>query len=134
MKPYLKNIRDEKISDQSKGNSKGFVLADGTAIVGVYLNISNCKDDKSYCGDFYIVTNGGDLYSDKASKTIGKYGFSFILRKNRIEPSGASDSAFKNSCLTGKRYSDCTAWVILNGNMDYLHCKDLEWGGKTKCD
>lgn len=134
MKPYLKNIRDEKISDQSTGKSKGYVLADGTSIVGVYLNVSNCKDDKSNCGDFYIVTNGGDLYSDKASKTIGKYGFSFILRKNRIEPSGASASVFENSCLTGKRYSNCTAWVILNGNMDYLHCKDLEWGGKTKCD
>ena len=27
----------------------------------------------------------------------------------------------------------CTAWVIYNGNMDYLHCNDLSWHGKTKC-
>ena len=27
----------------------------------------------------------------------------------------------------------CAAWVIYNGNMDYLHCNDLDWNGKTKC-
>lgn len=27
----------------------------------------------------------------------------------------------------------CTAWVIFNENMDYLHCDDLSWNGKTKC-
>ena len=27
----------------------------------------------------------------------------------------------------------CTAWVIYNENMDYLHCDDLSWGGKHKC-
>ena len=26
-----------------------------------------------------------------------------------------------------------TAGVIYNGNMDYLHCNDLSWHGKTKC-
>ncbi len=24
----------------------------------------------------------------------------------------------------------CTAWVIYNENMDYLHCNDLNWDGK----
>ena len=27
----------------------------------------------------------------------------------------------------------CTAWVIYNENMDYLHCDDLSWDGKHKC-
>lgn len=27
----------------------------------------------------------------------------------------------------------CAAWVIFNGNMDYLHCNDLSWSGKHKC-
>ena len=27
----------------------------------------------------------------------------------------------------------CTAWVIFNENMDYLHCDDLSWDGKHKC-
>ena len=27
----------------------------------------------------------------------------------------------------------CTAWVIFNENMDYLHCDDLSWSGKHKC-
>ena len=32
----------------------------------------------------------------------------------------------------GNMYS-CTAWVLYNENMDYLHCDDLSWTGKTKC-
>ncbi len=28
----------------------------------------------------------------------------------------------------------CAAWVIYNENLDYLHCNDLAWDGKTKCD
>ena len=36
-------------------------------------------------------------------------------------------------CLDASNYTKYTAWVILNGNMDYLHCKDLSWNGKTKC-
>ena len=28
----------------------------------------------------------------------------------------------------------CTSWVFFNENMDYLHCDDLSWDGKTKCD
>ena len=27
----------------------------------------------------------------------------------------------------------CTAWVIYNENMDYLHCNDLNWDGKKSC-
>lgn len=28
---------------------------------------------------------------------------------------------------------NCTAWLLYNENMDYLHCDDLSWTGKTKC-
>lgn len=28
----------------------------------------------------------------------------------------------------------CTAWVIYNENMDYLHCRSkLQWSGAKKC-
>ena len=27
----------------------------------------------------------------------------------------------------------CTAWVLYNENMDYLHCDDLSWNGKHSC-
>lgn len=36
----------------------------------------------------------------------------------------------KNGGTNGR---ECTAWVIYNGNMDYLHCNDLSWDGKHKC-
>lgn len=132
MSKYMKSITNEEIKDQSQGSSKGYILADGVAIVGVYLQPSKCLDEKSNCGDFYIVTNGGPLYSDKKSKTISKYGFAFTLRKNRIDPVG-TPWTFKTQCLTGKNNSRCTLWVIAHGNMDYLHCNDLDFNGKTKC-
>lgn len=133
LKPYLKSVKNQGIKNQSKDASLGFVLADGVAIVGVYLEPSNCVNDKSYCGDFYITTNGKPLYSNKKTKTVSKYGFAFYIRKNRIEPVGGSNSVFKEQCVTGKNNSRCTAWIIMNGNMDYLHCSDLDFNGKTKC-
>ena len=36
---------------------------------------------------------------------------------------------FKNQCL-GQRWNSvggCTAWVVFNGNMDYLHSDKLDW-------
>ena len=27
----------------------------------------------------------------------------------------------------------CSSWVLINGNMDYLHCRDLSWSGKSSC-
>ena len=132
LEPYLKSITYEEIKNQAKEGSKGFVLADGISIVGVYLKPSVCIDDNSNCGDFYITTDGKPLYSDKTSRTISKYCFAFILRKNRIDPVG-DKYTFKTQCLTGKNNSRCTSWVILHGNMDYLHCSDLDYNGKTKC-
>lgn len=37
----------------------------------------------------------------------------------------------KNSKMNGR---PCTAWVIYKENMDYLHCNDLSWNGKSKCE
>ena len=38
--------------------------------------------------------------------------------------------AAKNEYANG---NGCTAWVIINENMDYLHCSDLSWTGKHSC-
>ena len=49
---------------------------------------------------------------------------------------GVWTETFENQCL-GKRYhgpGGCTAWVIVNGNMDYLKCPDeLGWDKKSGC-
>lgn len=137
MSKYLKKVEQKKMHNTvgEKGTDNiGYVMADGTRIVGVWLKPSTCNglNPKAYCGDFYMVTDNKSYYENDR-KTFRPNIFAFQLRPYSIFPSGASDSSFKNNCLSGKNRSHCTGWVITNGNMDYLHCDDLEWNGKTKC-
>ena len=136
MKPYLKKItykplKNAKLGDPSYGY--GYVLADGTAIVGLWLTPSKCAENpKAACGDFYISTDGKGLYEYPSLKVRNRV-FAFILYKDRIFPYGTGDASFKEYCLKGNNYSRCSGWVIANGNMDYLHCSDLSFTSKTKC-
>ena len=81
------------------------------------------------------VTGGGNTYIDvnglKAPNTLGIDVFQVRLKNGRV--SYYDDGADG----TVKCYTDeftCTSWVIRNLNMDYLHCKDLNWKTKTKCN
>ena len=123
---------NEKFSTNKLKSSSGIVLPDGTAIISMWLQPSSCTDDKKYCGDFYISTDGGAMYEDTRG-IVRKTVFAFIINRNRIMPVGLENSDFKSNCLTGKKYSHCTGWVITHGNMDYLHCNDLDFNTKTKC-
>lgn len=131
MKPYIKNIRYEKLANQNI--KQGYVLPDGTAIVGMWLKPSVCTDEKKSCGDFYISTDGRPMHEDTTRGLLRKTVFAFYIYRNRIMPVGLENSDFKSNCLTGKNYSHCTGWVITHGNMDYLHCNDLDFNTKTKC-
>jgi hypothetical protein len=90
----------------------------------------------SVCGSIFVDVNGA-----KPPNVLGKDLFSFYLTTKGIIPRGTAqqtgDYSFDNSCKnatqSGKGYS-CAAWVIYNENMDYLHCNDLSWSGKLKCD
>lgn len=141
--PYLKKINYVSIS---KDNSTlGFVMPDGTRIVGLWFDISNCSENpKLSCGDLDIATDIKPKYNRTSedqkdpNSQIRSSIFNFEIFQDQIVPHGMrSDNPaiyFDNYCKTGKRYSLCTSWVILNGNMDYLHCPDeLSWNGKTKC-
>lgn len=79
------------------------------------------------CADVYIRTQG-----KSNDETKSKYMFGFYVYKYRIVPRGLSTDEL-DLCLGGKNYSNCTAWAMYNGNMDYLHCNDLSWNGKRKC-
>jgi hypothetical protein len=76
------------------------------------------------------------------ARVAGVEQFQFVLTKNALVPSGTAEDTKRpfEECWKekGKNGSsdglNCTAWVIFNENMDYLHCDDLSWGGKTKCD
>lgn len=114
--------------------NSGYILSDGTRIVGLWLSDpSGCVTSKPtyYCGDFYVVTDNKNYY-DK-DKNFKKNAFAFKINPERIFPLGNDENSFKNYCLNGKNYARCTGWVITHGNMDYLHCNDLSWNGKTKC-
>lgn len=92
-----------------------------------------------------------DINGFKKPNVFGQDMFSFILTKNGVvafgtpnstidekleDSSVVKDNAFPKSCNRTNCYGHCeacTAWVIYNENMDYLHCDDLSWDGKTKC-
>ncbi|MBS6602314.1 MAG: type II secretion system protein [Brachyspira sp.] len=92
-----------------------------------------------------------DINGFKGPNVFGQDMFSFILTKEGIYPFGSPSSiqdetledssvikiySFPRACNRKDCYGlceGCTAWVLLNENMDYLHCDDLSWNGKTKC-
>ena len=115
------------------------VLADGTNIWFRVWN-KDCIFNSNACGFIGVDTNG-----KKGPNQYGVDTFSFFVKKDRIEPVGlpseSVDFAFtklcnlsKSSIPTLQNGFNCTAWVVFNGNMDYLHCNDLSWSGKKKCD
>ena len=115
-------------------------LADGTVISHIYINSENCNfGGLLFCGSFKVDLNG-----DKLPNTYGKDIFQFTFTPEAIVASGINDKTqtdnpFSSSptvnCFSSGRLHGiaCTAWVIYNKNMDYLHCDDLSWDGKHKC-
>lgn len=83
-----------------------------------------------------------DINGFKNPNVIGKDLFQFYICENGIIPTGsqmqsAYSGSFPASCNTTSCRDGwcfgCASWIIYNGNMDYLHCDDLNWNGKTKC-
>lgn len=114
------------------------VLADGSNIL-TFVTSPECKGAsghvKDICG-FYRV----DINGDKEPNSMGRDVFTFYITKTRIIPAGSQMEgniaySFTNSCRDAKTQEGrgCTAWVIYNENMDYLHCSDLSWNGKKTC-
>lgn len=137
MSKYLQKAGYEKLHNTKGSNGSeniGFILPDGTQIIAMWLVPSACSSQKYNvsCGDFYIKVDNKPSYKSDG-KTVNSNVFAFIINPNRIFPYGTDNTTFENNCLSGKNYSRCTGWVILNENMDYLHCNDLSFNGKTKC-
>lgn len=110
------------------------LLQDGTSIQGGW--ISNYRCTSGICGDFSIDING----PDNPPNAYGRDRFSFHIYKNAIIPMGKQDDLtrpFETSCNMESNVDHngygCTAWVIYNKNMDYLHCNDLSWEDKHSC-
>ena len=129
----------------SFANSRSYLLKDGMAVSiiagsGDAFPERACKAKVSavnnasyfgYCALIYVDING-IAKPNRAGKDL----FAFKLFKDGIAPTGRqSDTvlteAFSN-CLNGSGLY-CTAWALINKNMDYLRCNDLDWNTKTKC-
>lgn len=114
------------------------VLADG-ALLSAEVSSADCSGvynvtlpNKGICGLFYVDINGF-----KKPNQQGKDLFIFWVTKSGIIPLGLPQDAastFVAQCKMTASGNACAAWVIQNENMDYLHCSDIAWGGKTKCD
>ncbi len=109
------------------GTDPYFVLADGTVLdFGWYVADSNMIE---ICA----------IFPNNKNKVHGKSVFYFQAYPNRIVPDGAPNTTyvttFDNYCNKNGSGRGCTAWVLYNKNMDYLHCRDeLSWDGKHKCN
>lgn len=130
------------VLDNSTDRSKG-TLSDGAsfAFFANSYGADACK--KSFgtgplegkaCGSIYVDVNGR-----KNPNIQGIDYFSFSITSETILPDGGQYSidtdSFEGGCKDKKTHQGwgCAAWVIVNENLDYLHCDDLDWNTKTKC-
>ena len=105
------------------GESYSFNLADGTSLE-FYIKYANCDyntgDDQLYSNDYCgeVMTDIDGSYRGKNKEGIDR--FRFYVTKQGIVPYGTKNSKAGEDlkCLT--EFVLCTAWVIDNGNMDYL--------------
>ena len=103
---FMKVTKNCGTSDSSCGNfiserSYDFIVADGTAI-GLYAISST---------DTFIDV---DLSGPNKGSNHDKFQFRINYQNGEIYPSGNNANCFRY------KGSDCTAWVIQNGNIDYL--------------
>ena len=122
-------------SSSLKNDYNKIYTADGAIIMIGWVN-KDCGRTAAGCGDIEV------FLPEKTAK-VGVSAFWFYITPNGIKPYGhqGHDRSFEDYCdvtnSKGKPSTEqgrgCTAWVLYNENMDYLHCNDLSWSGKTKC-
>ena len=125
------SIFDEESADTTAATN--FYLQDGTFIsCGYYIGGTA---NSSVLGAIYVVL------PDKKGRVVGKSWFYFTYNSKGLFPAGRVDDTiypFSTCCDRSSSSLNggygCAAWVIYNKNMDYLHCDDLSWDGKHKCD
>ena len=156
MLPYLKYTEHHKLNESGisyiptalggtvfSGQVTPMIkLTDGISVIGLYMygscstNIGSSSGLNKACGEIFV-----DINSERKPNIIGRDIFLFYITPNGVVPMGTANQTggfnFKNYCnRNNKAYINgygCTAWVIYNENMDYLHCDDLSWNGKHSC-
>lgn len=87
---------------------------------------------QNICGDLIVDLNGPEK-----PNIFGIDTFMFYLTKQGIIPAGLKEdvaNSFLNGCSRHETQGyGCAAWVLINKNMDYLHCDTLDWNN-LKCE
>ena len=87
------------------------------------------------CGEIMV-----DLTGPAGPNTVDMDMFLFKVVTDGIVPAGSSKECihtdtFDSRCIADGTRGMCTAWVIYNKNMDYLHCPDkLGWDKAKSCE
>lgn len=147
-KPHLKISKDCGVEDSGCLPSEGYKRWDRPS----YTSTIYATNDKYYSivldDGSLLVFRGGDLLEFASAEifydingknppnTWGKdmFSFSISIQSNKLIPIYAD--FYKQSCIIEEESVlwDCTSWVLINENMDYLHCPEkLSWDGKTSC-
>ena len=128
------------IQDSMTTSARG-ILSNGNLIV-FYITQANCNRNlgntkllQNVCGWVFVDING-----QRKPNKIGEDGFYFWISKYGMVPIGTPDetfevTSFKTSCsdLSSHYGWGCSAWLLINKNMDYLKCNGLDWDSKTSC-
>ena len=129
---YVKSLSGVNYQNYNRNeNEYKLILSDGVSLMFYSQPILNT----GFVGNIKIAIDG-----IQNTHVWGKDFFLIFIFKNKLRPEGvAVDNRFVTYCINkdaGSNYGlGCAAWVIYNGNMDYLHCPEkLNWNGKTKCD
>lgn len=137
---YVRSLDGRQAEWPWKVESDKYVyLADGTIVAQGWISSPECKQTFDGCGDFWVF-----FPSKNKNMKIGVDVFNFLFTKRGFVPKGMSNepsTTFKIACDTKNQSGlsasiqgrACTAWVLYNENMDYLHCNDLDWNTKSKC-
>ena len=129
-KQYYMNKSDYDDGEDTFGYNYKVILADGTSLTTYTGNGINYY--------LYVDIDG----PNKGDNTYNKDIFSFDIIHNTLSPSGTDVYSGDYSTFHCNSTTICTAWVIQNGNMDYLKvgsdnkCPDgtkLNWTTKTTC-
>lgn len=136
-----KDLLGGSYNQDYNGNVAKIILSDGSEIntftrsatCGISVGSGNLALQNT-CADIEVDVNG-----HKKPNILGQDTFRFHITKYGIIPKGSQQEtgySFSSFCLGTAPNAigeGCTAWVIYNENLDYLHCNGLDWNGPTKC-
>ena len=110
------------------------------------MNGSSMLINDDFRGDYDPVDNTnrilGATYIDvdgpNGSNTAGRDQFGFYTTQKGLIPMGGPKDRLVpfSDCISQQGLSfACSAWVLLNENMDYKNCPNvINWGDKTTCN